>query len=115
MALRRCAALLERFDDARLTPSDDREIRRRLREEITELWRTSDIRTIAPEPLDEVRTAMAFFDATLFTLAPRLYARSMGDAASPAARPTPASGRRASRRSCTTGRGSVATATATRP
>ena len=73
VALRRCAALLERFDDARLTPSDDREIRRRLREEITELWRTSDIRTIAPEPLDEVRTAMAFFDATLFTLAPRLY------------------------------------------
>jgi phosphoenolpyruvate carboxylase len=73
VALRRCAALLERFDDPRLTPSDDREIRRRLREEITELWRTSDIRTVAPEPLDEVRTAMAFFDATLFTLVPRLY------------------------------------------
>jgi phosphoenolpyruvate carboxylase len=73
VALRRCAALLERFDDARLTPSDDREVRRRLREEITELWRTSDIRAIAPEPLDEVRTAMAFFDATLFTLVPRVY------------------------------------------
>ena len=73
VALRRCAALLERFDDPRLTPSDDREIRRRLREEITELWRTSDLRVAAPEPLDEVRTAMAVFDATLFTLAPRLY------------------------------------------
>jgi phosphoenolpyruvate carboxylase len=73
VALRRCAALLERFDDPRLTPSDDREIRRRLREEITELWRTSDLRAVAPEPLDEVRTAMAVFDATLFTLAPRLY------------------------------------------
>jgi phosphoenolpyruvate carboxylase len=73
VALRRCAALLERFDDPRLTPSDDQEIRRRLREEITELWRTSDLRAVAPEPLDEVRTAMAVFDATLFSLVPRLY------------------------------------------
>jgi phosphoenolpyruvate carboxylase len=73
VALRRCARLLERLDDARLTPSEDREIRRRLREEITILWRTSDLRAIAPEPLDEVRTAMAIFDATLFTLVPRLY------------------------------------------
>ena len=48
-------------------------MRRRLREEITLLWRTSDLRLVAPTPLDEVRTAMAFFDATLFTLAPRLY------------------------------------------
>ena len=73
MALRRCAVLLERLDDPRLTPSEDREIRRRLREEITVLWRTSDLRAVAPEPLDEVRTAMAFFDATLFTTVPRLY------------------------------------------
>ena len=73
IALRRCAQLLERLDDPRLTPSEDREIRRRLREEITLLWRTSDLRSVAPEPLDEVRTAMAIFDATLFTVVPRLY------------------------------------------
>jgi phosphoenolpyruvate carboxylase len=73
IALRRCAVLLERLDDPRLTPSEDREIRRRLREEITLLWRTSDLRSVAPEPLDEVRTAMAVFDATLFTVVPRLY------------------------------------------
>jgi phosphoenolpyruvate carboxylase len=73
VALRRCAVLLERLDDPRLTPSDDREIRRLLREEITILWRTSDLRAVKPEPLDEVRTAMAVFDATLFQLAPRLY------------------------------------------
>ncbi len=73
VALRRCAVLLERLDDPRLTPSEDREIRRRLREEITLLWRTSDLRVVAPEPLDEVRTAMAIFDATLFTVAPRIY------------------------------------------
>ena len=48
-------------------------MRRRLREEITLLWRTSDLRLVRPTPLDEVRTAMAFFDATLFTVIPRLY------------------------------------------
>ena len=73
VALRRCAALLERLDDPRLTPSRDRDVRRRLREEITLLWRTSDLRLVAPTPLDEVRTGMAFFDATLFMLAPRVY------------------------------------------
>ncbi|HEY4633901.1 MAG TPA: phosphoenolpyruvate carboxylase, partial [Candidatus Limnocylindrales bacterium] len=73
VALRRCAVLLERLDDPRLTPSEDREIRRRLREEISLLWRTSVLRAVAPEPLDEVRTAMAVFDATLFTVVPRLY------------------------------------------
>jgi phosphoenolpyruvate carboxylase len=73
VALRRCAILLERLDDPRLTPAEDRDTRRRLREEITILWRTSDLRTVVPQPLDEVRTAMAFFDATLFTLVPRVY------------------------------------------
>ena len=124
VALRRCAPLLERLDDPRLTPSEDREVRRRLREEITLLWRTSDLRAVAPTPLDEVRTAMAFFDATLFTVVPRLY-RALDGALDPprarrrrrARRRTPGGpgrGRRASGRSCTGGAGSVATATATR-
>jgi phosphoenolpyruvate carboxylase len=73
VGLRRCSVLLERLDDPRLTPAEDADVRRRLREEITVLWRTSDLRSVVPSPLDEVRTAMAFFDATLFTLAPRLY------------------------------------------
>ncbi len=84
VALRRCGRLLERLDDPRLTPSQDREVRRRLREEITLLWRTSDLRLVAPTPLDEVRTGMAFFDATLFTLAPRLY-RVLDEALDPVA------------------------------
>jgi phosphoenolpyruvate carboxylase len=73
VALRRCGSLLEQLDDPRLTPSQDREIRRRLREEITLLWRTSDLRLVTPTPLDEVRTAMAFFDATIFSVVPRIY------------------------------------------
>ena len=84
VALRRCAALLERLDDPRLTPSEDRDVRRRLREEITLLWRTSDLRAVAPTPLDEARTAMAFFDATLFTVVARLY-RALDGALDPAA------------------------------
>ena len=84
VALRRCAQLLERLDDPRLTPSEDREVRRRLREEITLLWRTSDLRLVSPTPLDEVRTAMAFFDATLFTVVPRLY-RALDGALDPPA------------------------------
>jgi phosphoenolpyruvate carboxylase len=86
VALRRCAALLERLDDPRLTPSEDREIRRRLREEITLLWRASQLRIVTPTPLDEVRTAMAFFDATLFTVVPRLYRALDGALDGPQAR-----------------------------
>ncbi|MEZ0239966.1 MAG: phosphoenolpyruvate carboxylase, partial [Chloroflexota bacterium] len=73
VALRRTAALLERLDDPRLAPSEDRDIRRRLREEITILWRTADLRIVVPTPLDEVRTAMAIFDATLFSVVPQVY------------------------------------------
>jgi len=73
VALRRVYALLDRLDDPRLTPADDADIRRRLREEITLLWRTADLRQARPTPLDEVRSAMVFFDATLFTATPDLY------------------------------------------
>jgi phosphoenolpyruvate carboxylase len=73
VALRRCYRLLERFDDPRITPDEDRELRRRLREEITLLWRTADLRAVAPTPLDEVRTALTFFDETLFSLVAQVY------------------------------------------
>jgi phosphoenolpyruvate carboxylase len=73
LALRRCAALLARLDDPRLTPEDDADIRRRLREEISLLWRTAELRSATPTPLDEVRTALAFFDETLFSLVPVVY------------------------------------------
>ncbi len=73
LALRRIYVLVDGLDDTRLTPAGDAEIRRRLREEITILWRTADLRLERPTPLDEVRSAMVFFDATLFTTTPRLY------------------------------------------
>jgi len=72
LALRRCARHLERLDDPRLTPDEDVEVRRRLREEIALLWHTADVRPAGLSPLDEVRTVLAFFDETLFTLLPRV-------------------------------------------
>jgi phosphoenolpyruvate carboxylase len=73
VAQRRIARLLEQLDDPRLTPSADDDLRRRLLEEITILWRTSPVRDQRPTPLDEVRAAMVFFDETLFRATPRLY------------------------------------------
>jgi phosphoenolpyruvate carboxylase len=73
VALRRCYGLLDQLDDPRLTPGEDAEVRRRLRQEITLLWHTSPLRVQAVTPLDEVRSVMAFFDESLFVVTPRLY------------------------------------------
>ncbi len=73
LALRRIYALLDALDDRRLTPDEDAGLRRGLREQITVLWRTADLRQARPTPIDEIRTAMVFFDATIFTSTPRLY------------------------------------------
>jgi phosphoenolpyruvate carboxylase len=73
LSLRRIYGLLDALDDRRLTPEDDAGLRRRLREEITILWRTADLRHARPTPIDEIRTAMVFFDATIFTATPALY------------------------------------------
>ncbi|CAN5799283.1 phosphoenolpyruvate carboxylase [soil metagenome] len=73
VALRRVYLLLDQLDDPRLTPAEDADVRRRLREEIALLWNTSPLRADPPTPLDEVRSVMAFFDESLFTVTPRLY------------------------------------------
>ncbi len=72
-ALRRISALLAGLDDGRPGAGERAELRRRLREEIDLLWRTSALRAAAMQPLDEVRTAMAAFDETLFRVVPALY------------------------------------------
>ena len=89
-ALRRIGALLTSLDDGRLGASERAEVRRRLREEIDLLWRTSALRVAAMQPLDEVRAAMTAFDETLFRVVPALY-RSLDRALA-----GPASGRVAS-------------------
>ncbi|MBT2210627.1 phosphoenolpyruvate carboxylase [Actinomadura sp. NEAU-AAG7] len=49
------------------------EAERRLREEIDLLWRTALRRGTQMDPLDEVRTAMAAFDETIFRVVPEVY------------------------------------------
>ncbi|MFI5261808.1 MAG: phosphoenolpyruvate carboxylase [Candidatus Limnocylindrales bacterium] len=73
LALRRCAIWLERSDDPARTAAEHAEATRHLREELALLWHTTPVRPHALQPLDEVRTAMTFFDETLFTVAPQLY------------------------------------------
>jgi phosphoenolpyruvate carboxylase len=100
LALRRVARFVDQLDDPRLTPGEDADLRRRLREEVTLLWRTAELRSIAPSPLDEVRSAMVFFDETLFRVTPAVIraldgaldragprAVGQGRAAAPAAAP----------------------------
>jgi phosphoenolpyruvate carboxylase len=70
-AQRRVRRLLDHLDDPLITPDEDADIRRRLREEITLLWHTADLRAVRPSPLDEVRSALAIFDDVLFTVVPR--------------------------------------------
>ncbi|CAA9542550.1 MAG: Phosphoenolpyruvate carboxylase [uncultured Thermoleophilia bacterium] len=99
VALRRCARQLARLDDPRLAPDEDADVRRRLREEIALLWRMADLRPSALTPLDEVRTVLAFFYETLFTLLPRLL-RSLDaalDGPAPASAPAGDSGQSGTR------------------
>lgn len=81
-ALRRIAGLLERLDDSRLSGAEIADVDRRIAEEITSLWRTDPLRSKRPQPLDEVRAAMALFDATIFRAAPTIY-RELDRALSP--------------------------------
>src|SRR5262245_45404 len=71
-ALRRIAVLVDTLDEAR-APAELAEVRRRLREEIGLLWLTAPLRVKPIGPVDEVRTVMAVFDDTLFSLAPVFY------------------------------------------
>ena len=72
-ALRRIGMQLDAIDDAQPGAAAHAEARRRLREEIDLLWRTSALRSQAMQPLDEVRSGAAVFDETLFRLAPSVY------------------------------------------
>jgi phosphoenolpyruvate carboxylase len=69
----RIAELLDALDDPRAGSSEEAAMRRRLTEEISALWATDPVRWHRPEPLDEVRGAMALFDHTIFRVLPLVY------------------------------------------
>ncbi|HEX6674432.1 MAG TPA: phosphoenolpyruvate carboxylase [Actinomycetes bacterium] len=72
-ALRRVGEQVDRLDDPRLSTSEEADVRRRLLEEISILWRTAQLRSERPGPLDEVRSVMSVFDESLFRLVPSVY------------------------------------------
>ena len=78
-SLRRISVLMDALDDPRLAATDRTETLRELREQIDVLWRTSQLRVNAMDPIDEVRSVMTAFDETLFRVVPGLY-RSMDHA-----------------------------------
>ena len=78
-SLRRISLLADALDDPRTAATDRAETRRELHEQIDVLWRTSQLRVNAMDPIDEVRTVMTAFDETLFRVVPALY-RSMDHA-----------------------------------
>src|SRR5689334_18471939 len=51
VAQRRVRRLLDALDDPNTTPDEDADLRRRLREEISLLWHTGEVRSVAPAPL----------------------------------------------------------------
>ncbi|HEY0716985.1 MAG TPA: phosphoenolpyruvate carboxylase, partial [Streptosporangiaceae bacterium] len=78
-SLRRISLLTDVLDDPRTAATDRAETVRELHEQIDVLWRTSQLRVKAMDPIDEVRTVMTAFDETLFRVVPALY-RSMDHA-----------------------------------
>ncbi|NRQ35379.1 phosphoenolpyruvate carboxylase [Nonomuraea sp. NN258] len=72
-AIQRVSGQLTEYNAPGRGASERAEHRRRLLEEIDLLWRTAQLRSTKLDPLDEVRTAMAAFDETLFRVVPQVY------------------------------------------
>jgi phosphoenolpyruvate carboxylase len=72
-AILRISAQLDAWHASHQGSSAAAEAHRRLLEEIDLLWRTSQLRYTKLDPLDEVRTALAAFDKTIFDVIPQVY------------------------------------------
>lgn len=72
-AIERITEQIARLDDPRLSRTEMDEVGRRLLEEVATLWKTDQLRSQRPTPLDEVRVIMALFDETIFRAAPSIY------------------------------------------
>lgn len=71
--LRRIDSLLARTESLDLRLSERREIEDALREEITLLWQTEEVRPTAPSPLDEARSILDTFLESVYQTAPQLH------------------------------------------
>ncbi|WP_324716864.1 phosphoenolpyruvate carboxylase [Carboxydochorda subterranea] len=71
--LRDLYELLELRERASGDLAQQEEIRERVHELLTLLWQTSEVRSRRPDPMDELRRVLFFFDGTLFDALPRLF------------------------------------------
>ena len=72
----RIAGALADLDRPDLTPDERDSLRETIRREITAAWETEEVRRERPSPLDEVRSALAVFEETLWDALP-VYCRSL--------------------------------------
>ncbi len=72
-SIRRLAELLDEHDHAPAESGLQRDLQRKMLEEVDTLWRTAPLRLEKPTPADEVRSVMSVFDETLFVTVPEVY------------------------------------------
>ncbi len=71
--LRALYGLLERRENPLLTPREQEELRREMKELLVILWHTSEVRATRPLPIDEVRQSLFYFDETLWDVLPDVH------------------------------------------
>ncbi|MCW5844189.1 MAG: phosphoenolpyruvate carboxylase [Caldilinea sp.] len=71
--LRTISDTVEALTTPGMLPTEERERMEQLREDIVLLWQSDETRDRPPTVLDEVRTGLYFFEATLFNLIPKIY------------------------------------------
>jgi phosphoenolpyruvate carboxylase len=71
---RRIAEQLERLDRLPLTAAEAKNCENAIRDEVTALWQTDEVRQAKPTVNDEIRTGLRYFPFSLFSALPRLYA-----------------------------------------
>jgi len=70
---RRIAQLLSRRDRTELVPEERTRLDEALREEVTTLWQTDEIRSEKPRVGDEVKNTLFYLEEVLFPLVPRFF------------------------------------------
>ncbi len=70
---RRISQLLSRRDRSELVPEERARLDEALREEVTTLWQTDEIRSAKPRVGDEVKNTLFYLEEVLFPLIPRFY------------------------------------------
>ena len=70
---RRISELLEQLDSLGQPPTELDRLQNELLAEITALWQTDDVRIARPTVRDEIRMALDYYEASLFSTVPVLY------------------------------------------